>query len=232
MPKLTLSFKGRIIDVHHLAQGDTLIGRDSNCTFFIDSLALAPKQILIHLDETGSHLIAQDKNHPVLINHRVVETTDLVHGDVIQIGKHTLSYAEDALEPGGNLRTEAANITEEEKKTGDEDEIWNIFPNIDPATATDSSLPHEGMLQIMSGDHIGRVIPLNHNLTRIGRAGSDCAIIALRNDGYFLSHLEGPVSPSINDEKIGEESRLLQDGDLIHVGGTQMQFHLIGSQTQ
>ncbi|QYZ64834.1 MAG: signal peptide protein [Gammaproteobacteria bacterium (ex Lamellibrachia satsuma)] len=230
MPKLTLSFKGRIIDVHHLAQGDTLIGRDTDCTLFIDSLAVAPKQILIKLDEAGSHLIAQDNNHPVLINHKVVESTDLVHGDVIQIGKHTLSYAEDALEPGGKLYTEAANIVKEE--TGGEEESWSIFQNIDPATATDTSLPQEGMLQIMSGDHIGRIIPLNHNLTRIGRAGSDCAIIALRNDGYFLSHLEGPVSPSVNDEKIGEESRLLQDGDLIHVGGTEMQFHLIGSQTQ
>lgn len=230
MPKLTLSFKGRIIDVHHLAQGETFIGRDSDCTLFIDSLAVAPKQILIQLDETGSHLIAQDNNHPVLINHKVVESTDLVHGDVIQIGKHTLSYAEDALEPGGKLRTEATSVAEEE--TGGEDESWNIFPNIDPATAADTPLPQEGMLQIMSGDHIGRIIPLNHNLTRIGRAGSDCAIIALRNDGYFLSHLEGPVSPSINDEKIGEESRLLQDGDIIHVGGTQMQFHLLGSQAQ
>ncbi|RLJ17229.1 hypothetical protein DJ030_14290 [bacterium endosymbiont of Escarpia laminata] len=230
MPKLTLSFKGRVIDVHHLAQGDTLIGRDSDCTLFIDSLAVAPKQILIKLDGAGSHLIAQDKNHPVLINRKVVETTDLVHGDIIQIGKHTLSYAEDALEPGGKLRTEASSVEEEE--TGEEVESWSIFPNIDPATATDTSLPQEGMLQIMSGDHIGRIIPLNHNLTRIGRAGSDCAIIALRNDGYFLSHLEGPVSPSINEEKIGEESRLLQDGDIIHVGGTQMQFHLIGSQTQ
>ncbi|RDH86551.1 MAG: hypothetical protein DIZ77_18885 [endosymbiont of Seepiophila jonesi] len=230
MPKLTLSFKGRIIDVHHLAQGDTLIGRDTDCTLFIDSLAVAPKQILIKLDEAGSHLIAQDNNHPVLINHKVVESTDLVHGDVIQIGKHTLSYAEDALEPGGKLRTEATSVVEEE--TGGEDESWNIFPNIDPATTTDTPLPQEGMLQIMSGDHIGRIIPLNHNLTRIGRAGSDCAIIALRNDGYFLSLLEGPVSASINDEKIGEESRLLQDGDIIHVGGTEMQFHLIGSQTQ
>ncbi|MBL3589720.1 MAG: FHA domain-containing protein [gamma proteobacterium endosymbiont of Lamellibrachia anaximandri] len=230
MPKLTLSFKGRIIDVHHLAQGDTLIGRDTDCTLFIDSLAVAPKQILIKLDEAGSHLIAQDNNHPVLINHKVVESTDLVHGDVIQIGKHTLSYAEDALEPSGKLRTEAANVVEE--VAGGKEESWSCFQNIDPATATDTSLPQEGMLQIMSGDHIGRIIPLNHNLTRIGRAGSDCAIIALRNDGYFLSHLEGPVSPSINDEKIGEESRLLQDGDLIHVGGTEMQFHLIGSQTQ
>ncbi|WP_177419919.1 FHA domain-containing protein [endosymbiont of Lamellibrachia barhami] len=231
MPKLTLSFKGRIIDVHHLAQGDTLIGRDSDCTLFIDSLAVAPKQILIKLDEAGSHLIAQDKTHPVLINRKVVESTDLVHGDLIQIGKHTLSYAEDALEPGGKLRTEATSVVEVETG-GEEEESWNIFPNIGPATATDASLPHEGMLQIMSGEHIGRIIPLNHNLTRIGQAGCDCAIIALRNDGYFLSHLEGPVSPSINDEKIGEESRLLQDGDIIHVGGTQMQFHLIGSQTQ
>ena len=31
MPKLTLSFKGKVLDVFHLADGEAWIGRDQSC---------------------------------------------------------------------------------------------------------------------------------------------------------------------------------------------------------
>jgi len=40
--KLTLLFRDKLLQVHHLSEGETLIGRDPACGIHIDSLAVAP----------------------------------------------------------------------------------------------------------------------------------------------------------------------------------------------
>lgn len=212
MPKLTLSFKGRLIDVFHLQEGETVIGRDSNCDITIDSLAIAPAQVSIMLEDEICHLKALDDVFPVFINHNLQDEADLQHGDAIQVGKHTLTFAEDAIDLGGELKQTSIlpEAVDEARKDADEKE---------------SELNSKGMLQIMNGENFGRIIPLTRNMTRVGRVGGDCAIIARRDSGYYISYLEGPNTPVVNKHPIGDESQILNDGDIIEVGSTQMQFH-------
>ncbi|MEN8165936.1 MAG: FHA domain-containing protein [Pseudomonadota bacterium] len=208
MPKLTLSFKGRLIDVFHLKEDETIIGRNRECGIFIDSLAISPRQAMITRHEDACHLEALDEEFPVQVNHKQTESVGLQHGDIIQVGKHTLTFSQDAIELAGELQQgpSAPGAELEEKEE-------------------DSQLQSKSMLQIMNGDNFGRVIPLIRNMTRIGRVGSDCAMIARRDSGYYISYLEGPAPPLVNNQPIGEESQLLTDGDMIKVGNTEMQFH-------
>ncbi|MES9968820.1 MAG: FHA domain-containing protein [Candidatus Thiodiazotropha sp.] len=209
MAKLTLSFKGRVIDVFHIESEETQIGRNEDCAIPIDSLAIAPVQAVItRSDDQSYQLQAQDEAFPVLVNHEKSEATTLNHGDVIQIGKHTLSFAEDVMDLSADLG-QANHKQQAEEEPQEEDE----------------SAPKSGVLQIINGDNFGRIIPLHRNMTRIGHAGGDCAIIARRESGYFISFLEGPNPPRVNQIPIGNQARLLADGDIVDVGGTQMQFH-------
>jgi pSer/pThr/pTyr-binding forkhead associated (FHA) protein len=208
MPKLTLSFKGRLIDVFHLEEDETLIGRNSECGIFIDSLAISPRHAQITHGEDGCHLESLDEEFPVLINHKQAESANLRHGDIIQVGKHTLTFSEDAIELARTPLQEPSSpdpeLAEQEK---------------------DSQIESKSMLQIMNGDNFGRIIPLIRNMTRIGRVGGECAMIALRDSGYYISYLEGATPPIVNNQPIGEESQRLADGDTIKVGTTEMQFH-------
>ncbi len=197
------------MDVFHLEDAVTRIGRDPECTISIDSLAIAPHQITISTLQDGYLLEAQDEAFPVLVNHEKTEKTPLYHGDVIQVGKHTLTFSEDALELG-NLMEEPFPQFQQEAGSDEEDE--------DDAAS-------QGMLQIVNGEHFGRIIPLKRNMTRIGHTGGDCAMIARREEGYFITFLEGEHPPVVNNQRLGEHALLLNDGDLIEVGGTQMQFH-------
>jgi pSer/pThr/pTyr-binding forkhead associated (FHA) protein len=208
MPKLTLSFKGHVIDVFHLEKGETGIGRDEACDIHIDSLAIAPKQALIRqIDENGYQLRAMDEAFPVLVNHEKIEAKRLHHGDVIQIGKHTLTFAEDVMELGADLSND-------------------LRPSSEKQTSHPDSEPlNTGILQIMNGENFGRIIPLKRNMTRIGHVGGDCAMVSKRDDGYFLSFLEGPNPPFVNRRPVENESQRLSDGDIIEIGGTKMQFH-------
>ncbi|MES9829020.1 MAG: FHA domain-containing protein [Candidatus Thiodiazotropha sp.] len=211
MAKLTLSFKGRVIDVFHIERDKTEIGRNDNCTIPIDSLAIAPVQAVITRNDDQSYLLqAQEEAFPVLVNHEKTDQTTLNHGDVIQVGKHTLSFAEDVMDLSADLGPIPAN-----------DQLTDENEPIE----SDESKPKSGVLQIINGDNFGRIIPLNRNLTRIGHAGGDCAMIARREDGYFITFLEGPNPPRINRKPIGNQAQLLTDGDIIDVGGSQMQFH-------
>jgi pSer/pThr/pTyr-binding forkhead associated (FHA) protein len=209
MPKLTLSFKGHVIDVFHLETGETGIGRDQECGIHIDSLAIAPKQALVRqLDDDGYQIRAMDETFPVLVNHEQIEAKRLHHGDVIQIGKHTLTFADDVMELGADLSNDL-RLPQAEKHDSQ--------PESEPVTS--------GVLQIMNGENFGRIIPLKRNMTRIGHVGGDCAMVSKRDDGYFLSFLEGPNPPLVNRRPVVDESQRLNDGDIIEIGGTKMQFH-------
>jgi hypothetical protein len=212
MAKLTLSFKGRVIDVFHIESDETEIGRNENCAIFIDSLAIAPVQAVITRNDDQSYLLqALEEEFPVLVNHRVTKVTTLNHGDVIQVGKHTLSFAEDVMDLGKDL---GSNSFKDDFDVEDDESL-----EINDLKA------YTGILQIVNGDNFGRIISLKKNLTRIGHAGGECAMIARRENGYFISFLEGTSPPSINKRPIGNQAQLLMDGDIIDLGGTKMQFH-------
>jgi pSer/pThr/pTyr-binding forkhead associated (FHA) protein len=208
MPKLTLSFKGHVIDVFHLEKDETCIGRDEGCDIYIDSLAIAPRHALIRQhNENEYQLEALDQAFPVQVNRQQADATPLSHGDVIQIGKHTLTYADDVMEHGADLGSNP-------KQESDTEEA-----------PLSSDKPSTGMLQILNGENFGRIVPLTRNMTRIGHTGGDCAMISKRDNGYFLSLLEGSHPPIVNRIPIGNGSHQLNDGDIIEVGGTKMQFH-------
>jgi pSer/pThr/pTyr-binding forkhead associated (FHA) protein len=211
MPKLTLSFKGRVIDVFHLETGSTDIGRNTDCAISIDSLAIAPLQATIIEDNNDYRLEARDEDYPVLVNHEQIDSINLNHGDVIQIGKHALTFAEDVMELGADL-TQPPVMEKNQTAT-------------EQSQNTDEDKPSSGILQIVNGENFGRIISLSRNLTRIGHTGGDCAMIARREEGYYISFLEGENPPTINQQPLADKGQLLNDGDLIEVGGTQMQFH-------
>ncbi|MCG7985616.1 MAG: FHA domain-containing protein [Candidatus Thiodiazotropha lotti] len=212
MPKLTLSFKGRVIDVFHLETDSTKIGRDPDCAIAIDSLAIAPVQATITESGDVYRLEAEDEAFPVLVNHAKTEEINLHHGDVIQIGKHTLTFAEDVMELGADLTLSPAAADEQpQAETEDESE--------------ENEEASSSVLQIVNGDNFGRIISLHRHMTRIGHTGGDCAMIARREEGYYISFLEGINPPTVNKQPLADQGQLLNDGDLIEVGGTQMQFH-------
>jgi hypothetical protein len=85
-----------------------------------------------------------------------------------------------------------------------------------------------GALRILGGKHRGRVIQLDNPVTRFGSAGSLAAMISRREDGYYLSHLEGEVFPQVNRVTIGEDAYPLNAGDRIAMGGLEFEYDVEG----
>ena len=200
MARLTLSFKGQKLKIFTLNETETVIGRDSDCTIFIDSLAIEPQHAIIRQQTEICTIEPLNDECSVFVNEKPVSAAqELSAGDSIQVGKHTLVYSGEPASDGA---------------TGD-----SVAPE-----HTQTSTDGHSWLQIQSGAHLGRTIRLDKAFTRIGNAESNLAIIARRNDGHYLSRLNGTQQPTVNDREIGETAHKLCNGDLICVGELQVQF--------
>jgi pSer/pThr/pTyr-binding forkhead associated (FHA) protein len=201
MAKLTLSFKDRKLKVFALQSGDCLIGRESDCTIPIDSLAIEPHHARVRPLGQGFIVEPMGDTTQVRVNEQTItEAQPLNEGDEIRIGKHTLRFS----------------------KEGDLVGLSSVVTRI----------PLVGWLQIQSGSHLGRTIRLNKAFTRIGRLDGDLAVITHRDQGYYLSHLQGDKTPQINHQDVGEESYKLQNRDQIMVGELKLQFFADAHATQ
>ncbi len=213
MAKLTLAFKDTVLKVIVVDAGEMLIGSDPSCNIFIDSLALQPRHASITTAQRKSILrdLSNGDTGTFVNDKKLDGEYQLKHDDIIRVGKHTLIFATD---PADELSTDDA-----------------VPKAVDPAeeipVITAKGKPKDAWLQIMNGANVGRTISLNRNLTNLGKAGVQMAVIAHRGDGYFLSHLEGERTPQIDGKSIGENSHKLEDGNVIQIGNVKMQFTLV-----
>jgi pSer/pThr/pTyr-binding forkhead associated (FHA) protein len=196
MPRLTLSFKDKKLKIFPLSQPRVLVGRADNADIQIDSLAVEPRHLRIVRGEQGYVLETLSPKAQVKVNGEPVTEHYLQDGDQIQVGKHTLSFS-----------LESASAIEDV-----------------PAADALHQVPATGWLQIQSGSHLGRTIRLDKALTRVGKRSVGVAVIARRNDGYFLSHLEGPQPPAVNGVDLAEDTHRLHDQDRIRIGRLELQF--------
>ena len=202
-----------------------LIGSDPKCTVHIDSLALQPQHARLDTQGDTSVLVDMNTEAGTFINSKPIKKQMLKDGDVIRVGKHLLTY-----------QYESVPLADEEPSVEIDTQELELAPDITQTTAEDNNqvaaekVNDEGKrlawLQIMNGQNLGKTISLNRNMTNLGKPGVATAVITRRNDGYFLSHLEGDKPPLVDNKPIGTHSYKLIDGQTVQIGNIKMQFFL------
>ena len=188
------------------------VGSDSSCTLNIDSLAVQPQHAQIDTVNGDSVIRDLGTEEGTFIGTNKIEALHpLKDGDVIRVGKHTIAYAfsEDI---------HVSNETDAASETTLEDEPAPI--------QMEAQEKSQGWLQIMSGANLGKTMSLNKAMTNLGKPGISTAVITKRQDGYFISQLEGKHPLLVKNQELGEKSHHLIDGDTIQIGNIKMQFYL------
>lgn len=202
MFKLTLLFRGKLLKVHHLSEGDSFIGRDPDCALHIDSLAVEPRHVRLSLHDRQLTLHALHEPGSVLVNHKPVNEQPLQDGDQIQIGKHTI------------------------KLTIDDSVAHDTPPTVASTPATTRGAPARiGWLQVLSGPHLGRAFPVEHDQHRIGKPGLPSALISHADGRYQIVALEGGDC-RIDGQTLDSGGWLLRDGAIIECGELRLQFFM------
>ncbi len=212
MAKFTVYFKDKAVHSQFFDTGIIHIGRDEFNDMTIDNPTVAPAHAVVIIKD-NSHLIKQLNNEfPLIINNEKCKEALLENNDIITIGKHTITFssAESITAPQSNTISVDKDIDLLNKK---------IVESVKTPDAT---------LQVLDGQHIGRMLPLKKSMTRFGHSGSGVVVIARRKDGYFISSLEGGENISINRQPLDDKTINLSDNDIVMIDNTSMQFFLEG----
>lgn len=240
--KLILKFKDTVISEFELNQEETTIGRKPENTIHIDNLAVSSKHARVL--KIGKKVILEDlgSTNGTSVNGQETSKHILNNGDVVTVGKHTLTFV--ALDDEAPI----ASPADEEEDDMDKTMIISsaareeLMSSQGGATAKPSAASSVSMLlakvQYISGPLMGKVIELKSSLTSIGKAdgckikvkgllvGKQAAVITRRPTGYHITYLEGMSKLRVNGEVVSSAPRVLKDGDIIELSDTKLEFFI------
>ena len=211
MPKVIISIDGVVIKEVTLAKDRTTLGRRPYNDIVIDNLAVSGEHAVLHMIGSGVYLEDLNSTNGTYVNARPIKKQALEDNDVVEVGKYKLRYLATAgaaeaprassLPPAANPISLASEPTVASPLMGD----------VGPA-----------VIRVLSGSGAGRELPLQKVVTTIGKPGVAVAAVTRRIHGYVVAPIDGGTS--LNGEPLGVEAVALQDGDLLELGGTKMQF--------
>ena len=227
MPIITVTFKEMPLAEYRVEAGKTLtIGRKEGNDVLIDNLAVSGYHAKIDAIGDGFFLTDLQSKNGSFVNQIKISSHRLAHGDVITIGKHTLtfSYAAGEMQPdkalGGGMDQTMVMDTSQQR--------FLLEKNASPPDKK-----RIAVLTLLSGG-MGD-IGITKKLFKIGKSaqndlqingffiGQIAATISQRPSGYFLNYVEGMSKPKVNGMVVRDTIQL-QEFDIIEIGKNKMQI--------
>ena len=237
MPILTLKFKQNKIADHPLEKGKSItIGRRKNNDIVIENLAVSGHHAKIDTVGDGFVLTDLQSKNGCFVNEQLVTSHWLKHGDVINIGKHTLvfGYQEGEERPSDEeAKMDQTMVMDTPKHHDMVAKSAPAAPVAESKQPSKSATPLSGVLAYLSGGE-GEVV-LSKKLMKLGKdsasdivvsgfgVGQTAASISMRPNGYYISHVGGLSKVKLNGEAV-KDSVLLKEFDVVELGSIKMQF--------
>lgn len=217
MPKLIVSIDGVVIKDVTLAKDRTTLGRRPYNDIVVDNLAISGEHAVLHMIGNDVYLEDLNSTNGTYVNGRAIKKQALEHNDIVEVGKYKIRYLVGT--PGDGS-------------------VDGMVPARKVATATTDPIPLStaptvqsplgggtagmAVMRVLSGTGAGRELSLQKVVTTIGKPGVAVAAVTRRLHGYVVAPIDGGTE--LNGEPLGSEAVALQDGDVLELGGTRMQF--------
>ena len=219
MGKLVVSLDGVVIKDVQITKDKTTLGRRPYNDIVIDNLAVSGEHAVLQM--MGQDVFIEDLNstNGTYINGKAIKKQLLAHNDTVEIGKYKIKYLVEesneyektmVVRPGAAGHSPYSNSS--------------AMPNPSQPMAGMGGAAPAASIKVLSGAAAGRAVTLTKVVTTVGKPGVQVASITKRPTGYVLAHVEGAQRPSINGVPLATETAPLNNGDLIELAGTQMQF--------
>lgn len=199
MLKLTTSLNKQHVNATIFDKNVIHIGSDPSSDLFIDHPSIAP--IHASITQKGyAYIISQlDQSFPLIINNKETKEVRLINNDKIVIDEYSIAF--------------------------NSAKIMALPESDEPLPAKKINLPNANF-QILSGQHIGRVITMTKNKLNFGQGGLNVAVISREAEGYSILAKQSDASILINQEALGDQPVMLNDNDMLIVDNISMQFFL------
>lgn len=214
MPKMIVSIDGVVIKEVTLAKDRTTLGRRPYNDIVIDNLAISGEHAALHMIGGDVYLEDLNSTNGTYVNARAIKKQALENNDVIEVGKYRIRYLADGESgpvAGGPVRVGSPVVSGPIPLSGA------------PTVSTPLGGPvAAAAIRVLSGVGAGRELSLEKVVTTIGKPGVAVAAVTRRLHGYVVAPIDGGTM--LNGELLGNEAVALQDGDVLELGGTRMQF--------
>ncbi|MGJ7509480.1 FHA domain-containing protein [Variovorax sp. GT1P44] len=215
MPKLIVSIDGVVIKEVTLAKDRTTLGRRPYNDIVVDNLAISGEHAVLHMIGGDVYLEDLNSTNGTYVNGRAIKKQALEQNDIIEVGKYKVRYMATAGAPESGTATRT---------------VVSPAPSgpIPLSSAPTVQAPLGGgtagvaVIRVLSGTGAGRELSLQKVVTTIGKPGVAVAAVTRRLHGYVVAPIDGGTA--LNGEPLGSEAVALQDGDVLELGGTRMQF--------
>jgi pSer/pThr/pTyr-binding forkhead associated (FHA) protein len=251
MPKIMLKFKNNVLADYHLPPGCSLkIGRRKDNDLVIDNLAVSSHHGKIDSAGDGFVYIDLKSKNGSFINQKPVSSHWLQDGDVIYIGKHSLTFAyfdsetrpedkeqsemEKTMVMDTNDYRSMVNQTDPQPTTKDpQPSVTEALPQ-KVAADTTKKKPVRGYITYLAGGE--GTLALKQKVTKIGKdaasdivvkkrtVGKTAATISRTRNGYYFSFVSGFAKPKVNGKKVTHKRVKLNELDIIQIGSLKLQF--------
>jgi hypothetical protein len=212
MPKLVVSIDGVIIKEVPLSKDRTTIGRRPYNDVVIDNLAVSGEHAAVLKAGEGFGVEDLGSTSGTYVNGTSVKKQGLKNGDTIEIGKYKIRFLADA---GAGAF--------EETMVADAPHAATAAAGA-PAARSAAPKGSAASVRVLNGAAAGRVMPLTKVVTTIGKPGVAVAALTHRPQGYIIARVDGTGTATVNGRAIGGDPVALSSGDMLEIGGIQMEF--------
>lgn len=206
MPKMIVSIDGVVIKEVQLTKDRTSLGRRPYNDIVIDNLAVSGEHAVLQMSGSDVHIEDLNSTNGTYINGKAIKKQLLKHNDTIEVGKHKIKFLNEQAGAGF-------------EKT--------MVIRANPATAEAAAPLRGAAIKVIWGAAAGREVTLTKVVTTIGKPGVAVASITRRPHGYLVAMVEGITRPTLNGQPLDSEPQMLQDGDVLELAGTKMQFVML-----
>jgi len=201
MLRLIITHEGVAVKDVPVDKPELTLGRAADNDICVRDATVSARHLRLLLLDGRVAIEDLDSTNGTLLNGQPVERQTLRNGDVLRVGRHELHVVDDA-EPALDETVVIA-----------------------PAGSPDSQF---GRMRVLSGPQIGSVVVLDKPYNTVGKPGVEVAMVAFRNQGYYLVPVAlGSGSGRrlrLNGEAVGASSVRLNNGDVLEVAGMKLEF--------
>jgi pSer/pThr/pTyr-binding forkhead associated (FHA) protein len=241
MPRLILKFDERELQQWVVGSQPVSIGRLPDNAIVIDNPAVSGRHARVHRE--GHHYVLEDlkSTNGTFVNDKPIARHTLLEGDVVLIGKHTLSFTQH----GGEMKTEpsvsemgAAMMLDPMKPKSllaglDQGRPSQVYDAVVPKTVIRTTHGRIGTVKVIAGKSTQPDYVLAAVTTMIGKAESAqirlkgwfkpqvAAAIARKGEGFTITPMGATLT--VNGQKISGRTDLIS-GDVIKVSGLILEF--------
>jgi predicted component of type VI protein secretion system len=234
MPKLLLQYGGAVLKEIPITKEEITVGRRPDNDIVIDNPTVSGHHCKITL--SGDSFFVEDLNssNGVFVNAKKVIKSGLKDNDVIGIAKHALKFIDErehheshaAHAPSVGASADATMMIAPDKQRDMAAAAIAAIQRKPAVVRVLKGIVGQAEYELkLSSTYIGKSDHVQIKIKGTGIFGSapeSAAMIANRPEGYFIVPVKEGY-PKLNGKALSQKA-LLQDGDIIEVGGTTLQF--------